>query len=130
MMREFLWPLLDNELAKRIGVADGKPIRVIHGQCPNGGVDKCADDWGTARGHDVKRYPAKWGQWGNSAGPVRNKQMVDSGPDLCIGFPSPRSRGTWDCLQKAVDADVLTVVYPIYPKRWPRPDGGHTPRAA
>jgi len=39
--------------------------------------------------------------------------MVALGAKLCIGFPGPRSRGTWDCLEKATNAGIET-----YSKSW------------
>jgi hypothetical protein len=36
--------------------------------------------------------------------------MVSLGADLCLGFPGPGSKGTWDCLRKAVDAGIPTRV--------------------
>lgn len=40
------------------------------------------------------------------ANKVRNQAMVDSGADLCLAFPTPRSRGTWDCVRRAKEAGI------------------------
>lgn len=50
------------------------------------------------------------GPW-PAAGVKRNTRMLeDSKPDLCIGFPTADSRGTYDMLRKASDAGVPTLV--------------------
>jgi hypothetical protein len=33
--------------------------------------------------------------------------MVDLGADLCLAFPMPRSRGTWDCVRRAKKAGIV-----------------------
>lgn len=89
------------------------PIVVVQGECPYGGVDRWAREWAeqdpraTSEGHPAGRGPR-----GQILGPARNAAMVKLGADLCLGFPGPRSRGTWNCLQLAVDADIPTKVFP------------------
>lgn len=36
----------------------------------------------------------------------RNKLMVKLGADLCLAFPTPKSRGTWHCLKLAQTAGI------------------------
>lgn len=61
--------------------------QIIHGKCPTG-ADKFADDWAKSRGVPFRDFPAAWKQFGKSAGPRRNQQMLDEGkPDNAVGFP-------------------------------------------
>lgn len=53
-------------------------------------------------------YPAKWREFGRSAGPRRNQQMLDENPDvaLVLAFPLPDSKGTWDMCERADKAGI------------------------
>lgn len=115
--RDFIWRELDR-LWTRVGTnaADYIPprsIMVVHGQCPDGGVDLYAELWAKDREQLWDPHPANWMKHGKAAGPIRNSEMVALGANLCIGFPGPDSRGTWDCLQKATNAGIET-----YTKSW------------
>lgn len=56
-------------------VEDHEKIILIHGGCS--GADKLAGEVGLKLGFIVEVYPAEWKKYGKSAGPKRNKQMVD-----------------------------------------------------
>lgn len=47
--------------------------------------------------------PALWDLHGKSAGPIRNREMLDYKPDRVVGFHSAiwTSKGTLDCLREA-----------------------------
>ncbi len=101
--------IVDTELFAAVNL-DGTVI--VHGDCPTG-VDAYAAQWAFVRGYTVERHPAKdFGRWPGS-GPQRNSHMVSLGADLCLGFPGPGSKGTWDCLRKAVDAGIPTRAYSL-----------------
>ena len=51
------------------------------------GVDIMAERYAQENGFNVEVFPAEWGKYGKSAGPKRNKQMIDIS-DFCIAFPS------------------------------------------
>lgn len=87
---------------------------VVHGQCPQGGVDLAAHLW-TLDHPDViaEPHPADWERHGKAAGPIRNTAMVKLGAFMCLAFPSRSSVGTWDCIRKAVNAGIPTHVYPL-----------------
>jgi hypothetical protein len=36
--------------------------------------------------------------------------MVSLGADICLAFPQPGSKGTWDCARKAADAGIPVVL--------------------
>jgi len=59
-------------------------------------------------------HRADWKKYGRAAGPIRNKQMVELGADLCLAFPDhPKghgSRGTWNCVKLAQQAGIPVLV--------------------
>jgi hypothetical protein len=59
-------------------------------------------------------HRADWKKYGRAAGPIRNKQMVKLGADLCLAFPDhPKgegSRGTWNCIGLAQQAGIPVLV--------------------
>ena len=72
---------------------------------------------GNARGTDqlaaglwegqAEHYPADWDRYGRAAGPIRNREMVESGLDFVIRFPG--GRGTADMSLQAKRAGVRVV---------------------
>lgn len=88
----------------------GWPITIVHGHCPTG-ADKLADDIAKELDVPVERHPADWDKYGKAAGPRRNQEMVDLGADVCLAFPLPDSRGTWDAIKRAMAADITTIIY-------------------
>jgi hypothetical protein len=89
--------------------ADNPTLTVVHGACPTG-VDAYVDTMARDAGFSVETYPADWDTHGKAAGPLRNKQMVDLGADLCLAFPKGVSRGTRGCLALAQAAGIDTRV--------------------
>lgn len=90
-------------------LAGGK-MTLVHGDCPTG-VDAAAAHWATQHpGVTPEPHPADWDKFGKAAGAIRNSYMVSLGADICLGWPGPGSKGTWDCLKKAVDAGISTYV--------------------
>ena len=76
---------------------------IIHGGAT--GADSLADEWAHDYNIPVECYEADWKRWGNSAGPIRNQQMIDEGkPDLVIAFPG--GRGTADMVRRAREAGI------------------------
>lgn len=70
------------------------------------GLDRIAAGVAHELGWTVETYAADWGRLGRQAGHVRNQQMVDAGADVCLAFPLPGSRGTYDCAARAIRADI------------------------
>lgn len=86
-----------------------EPMILVHGHCPTG-ADQLADDWAIGQdGVTVERHPADWTRYGKAAGPRRNKEMVDLGADICIGFKRGSSLGTAYTLDLARNAGILTI---------------------
>ncbi|AXH70433.1 hypothetical protein HOT75_gp046 [Gordonia phage Daredevil] len=84
---------------------------LVEGECPHGGADIIARDVWLSRGYPVERVPANWKELGKAAGPYRNQLMVDRGADMCLAFPTAKSRGTWDCVRRARDAGIPIRIY-------------------
>jgi hypothetical protein len=62
-----------------------------------------AGDNANSLGFNVVAVPAQWDTYGPAAGPIRNKQMLDLGPDLVIAFHNDlsKSRGTVNTVREA-----------------------------
>lgn len=100
-----------------------RPIVVVHGRCPKGGVDLVAHRWAeNAPDADPEPHPANWDLYGKAAGMIRNGEMVDLGADRCFGFPAPDSRGTWDCIHKAAKAGIVVEIHPLMPAEIDAPE--------
>jgi hypothetical protein len=85
---------------------------LVHGATR--GADMMADDWAKARDIPVDAFPAHWDQYGNAAGPIRNKEMLASGLDLVVAFHDDirHSKGTRHMVQIARAAGVpVKLIY-------------------
>lgn len=93
---------------------------VAYRMCPTGGllkhgeatgVDSYASVYWNRLGPEfaVQGFPYI-SSLGRRGGPVRNQQMVDSGADLCLAYPSAGSKGTYDCANKAKKAGIPTFI--------------------
>lgn len=94
-----------------LAVANDEPMYLIHGACPSG-ADALAEDWywhkmdDGARHLYIVRYEADWDTFGKYAGPRRNKQMVDTKPDIVLAFPLGDSKGTRGTIRMAREAGL------------------------
>ena len=80
------------------------------------GADELAWDIGNKWGYKVEEHPADWGNYGKSAGPIRNQEMALAA-DVLIAFWDGKSRGTKDMIEKAVHAGLEIHVYRYKPNR-------------
>jgi hypothetical protein len=87
---------------------DRADVVVVHGAAV--GADTIAGELAVALGWRVEAHPADWAKGGRRAGPRRNREMVEAGADVCLAFPGPESRGTWDCVRRARRAGIPVVV--------------------
>lgn len=113
--RRYVWYRLEQALLPGMGSAWERLI-IVEGECPTGGVDLVAREFGETYAHlgaVVEPHPADWKRYGSSAGPRRNAEMVAAKADEFLGFPGPGSRGTWDCIRRAGDAGIHGHIYPI-----------------
>jgi hypothetical protein len=82
------------EVRREIG---GRPITVIHGDCPTGAdaiaaylVSRASPSFGLGQEkHPAQNHPTEdFGAW-PACGPRRNAHMVSLGADLCVAFIGP-----------------------------------------
>jgi hypothetical protein len=133
-----VWNILDGLYENHsigYGVVYLSPFVVIEGGCPYGGADLFAEtwcknsplhapvmnpyDWYTISDKPddcpVIHYhmPAKWEIYGRSAGPIRNREMLqECKPNFVIGFHNniAISSGTKDMLNISKNAGVKTLL--------------------
>lgn len=117
--KDRVWRLLDliagvsqwRETQDKLLPADG--FVLVHGAYP-GGADRWADQWAICNWVKTEEFPVSPEQWrikGLTAGPMRNQEMVDTKPDICVAFPSPGSKnlGTQDCMRRARAAGIMVL---------------------
>lgn len=82
-------------------------LKLIHGGAS--GADNCAARWAMSRNVQMERFEADWQRYGNAAGPIRNRKMLDQGkPDLVIAFPG--GKGTRNMIAQAEGANVPVAI--------------------
>lgn len=72
------------------------------------GADSLASEWAKTK-PGIQRYVCKadWEKHGRAAGPIRNKRMLEWGPDLVVAFPG--GSGTANMVKLATDAGVAVI---------------------
>lgn len=115
-----------------LGVTASEAI-LVHGAAA--GADQLVAETAQQLGMATEAHPAQWNThtaacpaWdrGNQtcklAGHRRNDAMIAAGVDMCLAFPTHgyhlapgesrerTSRGTWNCAEKAMKADIPTLV--------------------
>jgi hypothetical protein len=71
------------------------------------GADGMAAEWGRERGCKIETLSAQWKRFGLSAGPIRNRAMLDAKPDVVIAFPG--KTGTQNMVDQARARGVVVV---------------------
>lgn len=104
-------------------------ITLVSGACPKG-ADMLCEMVATEMGWDVERYPADWARYGKEAGRVRNALMVDTSPDMVIGFIHNNSGGTAHTIRLAKKNGFHTVVHSFndYPQETSRCQSYNVPK--
>lgn len=89
-------------------------IEIVQGGAK--GTDALAKHYADTHGIKCREFPALWNINGRAAGPMRNAKMVKfvRGKDSkAIFFWDGKSKGTGDCLKKAMKAGIVCEVYSI-----------------
>jgi hypothetical protein len=77
------------------------------------GADEFAEKWSKDhRPNKHKRFDTDWDSYGRSAGPIRNREMIDYALSLdpwplVVAFPG--GRGTADCVRQAHDERFVVL---------------------
>jgi len=66
-------------------------IEIVSGTA--GGADTLGERYAQDKGYEVKKFPAKWDEYGKKAGYLRNQEMGDYADGL-IAFWDGKSKGT------------------------------------
>ncbi len=75
------------------------------------GADYLGHKWAVSRGIENVRFPAQWDKFGKSAGPIRNRQMIEEGlPDMGVAFPGGRGTDNMKSQLKTNGIKVLNIV--------------------
>ena len=76
------------------------------------GADQMGERYARERGFQLRRFPAKWKQYGKSAGHIRNAKMADNA-DALIAFWDGESKGTKNKIDNArrKGLEVRVVLY-------------------
>jgi len=80
------------------------------------GADKIAAQWCKTLGINLIEVHADWKKYGKSAGPIRNKIMLDMNPDLLIAFHNDieNSKGTKHCKEEAekrgISVEIISII--------------------
>lgn len=85
---------------------------LVSGNCPQG-ADMLCEKAAQELGWGIELHPANWNHDGRKAGFVRNKKMVDSNPDICLGFIHNKSKGGSMTVKLSKQAHIPTIVYSI-----------------
>lgn len=80
---------------RELGIGAGDTI--IHGACI--GADILCARKAKLFGAEAESHPAEWKKYGKAAGPIRNRQMLESGVGMLIAFPG--GRGTFNAVMTA-----------------------------
>lgn len=89
------------------------PSVVLCGCAP--GLDQAGRAWAESRGIPVEFFPARWTEFGRSAGPRRNRLMVEEA-DALVAVWDGLSFGTADCIAAARRAGLRVFVLQVCPE--------------
>ena len=82
---------------------------LVHGNCR--GADKMAASIWKGLGLKDEPHPADWTKYGKAAGPIRNREMINSGVDLCLAFIKDFSTGSTMCAETANAKGIKTQIF-------------------
>lgn len=85
-------------------------VTLVSGACPTG-ADRLGEIVAAELGWDVELHLADWSQYGKRAGFVRNAVMVDTEPDMVVGFVRNNSKGASMTANLAKKKGLWTVTH-------------------
>ena len=89
-----------------------KDVEIVSGHSK--GADRLGEKWAEENGANAKIFPADWALYKKSAGPIRNKQMIDYitcfENKMVVAFVSPNSKGTKQTTSLAEKNKILVIV--------------------
>jgi hypothetical protein len=83
---------------------------VIVTGCAQRGVDSWVRSTALALHIDLIVKKADWTKYGKAAGPIRNNEIIEA-CDRIVAFWHKKSKGTFDCLRKAISAGKPILVH-------------------
>lgn len=87
-------------------------IEIVSGHAR--GADALGEQFADEYKIKCKTFPAKWDEYGNNAGPIRNQEMIDYISEeknpILIAFLAEDSIGTKNIISLAEEKDILTFV--------------------
>ena len=92
-------------------------VEIVSGGCD--GADKLGERFALENDLELKVFNADWKKYGKSAGPIRNKQMIDYINEfenkIVVAFVSPNSKGTRNTisLAKKLNIEVVEIEYEL-----------------
>jgi len=89
-----------------------RPEVIIEGECR--GADLIARHAAERFDIEYDPRPADWDLYGRAAGPIRNQEMLDLRPDVCLAFHDDldgRSRGTKDMVARCLRAKIPVCLF-------------------
>jgi YspA, cpYpsA-related SLOG family len=94
------------DFLRRLVLRYGTDIVIVQGGAP--GVDNAFSTACREAGLTAEVHLADWKGLANVAEPARNREMVESGPDMCIAFHRSitTSKRTKDCVRQALAAAI------------------------
>ena len=96
-----------NRVVTRLHSDYHEPPVLIHGAAP--GADTLAEEYWIRMGWPIEAYPTDWETHGSRAGYLRNKEMAESGADICVAFPQGESKST-RMMMKLAEEYGITVL--------------------
>lgn len=97
-----------NKAWRRFGCSPD--VTLVSGNCPTGADHIAEQVWYTLH-LPVELHPANWAKFGKAAGPLRNREMVALGADLCLAFIKNNSKGASQCLALAQEDGIPCAVW-------------------
>lgn len=99
----------DVETIKKALMALPPGSTIVHGAAS--GADAIAHSLALALGHTPEPHWPDYATIETQLAPkIRNQHMVNLGADLCLAFPTSKSRGTWHCVDLAKKAGIEVKV--------------------